>query len=300
LKAYSGQLTEDLKIQLQNPAGKPIKGLPSMSDETTKASKKQLSTSRKELKQVVKAQSERLYEALCAERAWSAEEWQTHFSEHPIMAKLIQRVVWLEETADGKPIRAFRPTPEGELVNIEDEDAPLRPDSQVRVAHGASMSETEAEQWAEHLDDYEVEPLFIQFGRSLMRLPKDMRKMTLIEDRKGWITDTFTIRGVASKLGYDRGEALDGGYFDEYTRNFTSAGLQAVINFSGNCLPEENVAAAPISLSFRKFGKSRRMGSAVELKDVPAVMLSECWNDYHAMAGKGQYDPDWLNKMPWI
>ena len=170
----------------------------------------------------------------------------------------------------------------------------------MRLAYGAVMSTEDAEAWERHLDDYEVTPLFVQFGRTLLKVDDAAAQKVEIEDRKGWVTDTFTIRGGASKLGYERGEAMDGGYFNEYTKGFRSAGLVAVIEFSGNCLPEENVPAALISLSFEKYDTGRRMGHPVKLGEVPPVLLSECWNDYLAMAAKAAFDEGWKKKMPWM
>jgi hypothetical protein len=141
--------------------------------------------------------------------------------------------------------------------------------------------------------------LFTQFGRSLLTLDEDDENNTRIDDRRGWVTDTFTFRGAATKLGYERGEAMDAGYFNEYTKGFTSAGVIAVIEFSGNCLPEENVPAAMISLSFEKYSAGRRMGGVLKLSEVPAVLLSECWNDYRMMADKGAFEEQWEKKMPW-
>ena len=299
-KLYTGILTEELKIELRNPDGKTIKGLASTPDDNTKASKKQLSTSRKELKQVVSMQSTRLYEALCAERVWATEDWTQNFVEHPIMRKLVERVVWLGLDKNDEVKASFRPTAEGDYTDPNDNPVDLKSFTKFRLAHGAVMSDADAKVWSEHLKDYEVVPLFSQFGRDLKRLSETQKKDTIINDRKGWVTDSFTIRGVASKLGYDRGEAMDGGYFNEYTKTFRSAGIMAIIEFSGNCLPEENVAAAVISLIFTKHTTRRGRGAAVKLENVPPVLLSECWNDYHAMVVKGAYDEDWEKKMPWM
>ncbi|UWQ12323.1 DUF4132 domain-containing protein [Aliiroseovarius crassostreae] len=299
-KPYSARMDDDFKLVVLNPDGKQIKGLPAGDDDNTKASKKQLSASKRELKQVITLQGERLYEALCAERRWPVADWRRDFRDHPLMGRLTERVIWLGEDADGKIITAFRPTAEGDYVDADDNE--VTPDSftTIRLAHGALLSDDAAKAWAAHLDDYEVKPLFAQFGRPLLALDGEMGKETRIEDRKGWITDTFSFRGASTKLGYERGEALDGGYFNEYIKTFRSAGLCAVIEFSGNCLPEENVAAAQIHLEFAKLHGAGRRGRAVPLSEVPPVLLSECWNDYRDMVAKGSFDPNWEKKMPWM
>ncbi len=297
-KIYSARLGDDLTLVLTNPDGKVVKALSSGTDDDTKASKKQLSASKKEIKQVIAMQTARLYEALCAERSWTQEAWQRDFYDHPVMRRLIERLVWLGLDDQDKVVTSFRPTAEGEFTDVNDEMVDPTQFASIRLAHGALMDQSAAQAWAQHLEDYEVKPLFAQFGRDLLRLPEAQKDDTRITDREGWVTDTFTIRGIANKLGYERGQAEDGGFFYEYIKTFSSAGLAAVIEFSGNCLPEENVAAAMISLEFRKWD-GRRTKGALKLSEVPPVLLSECWNDYYAMAARASHDPDWKKKMPW-
>lgn len=299
-KPYRAILDDDLKIVIQNPDRKIVKALSSSKDENTKASKKQLSASRKELKQVISMQANRLYEALCAERSWPTSDWKAHFHDHPLMKRMIERIVWLGLDESGELLKSFRPTAEGDFTDAEDGPVNIDEFHSIRIGHGALLKDGEAELWATHLDDYEITPLFIQFGRELLVPSDDQTRLKEIKDRQGWVTDTFTVRGSATKLGYERGESLDGGYFNEYVKTFKGAGLSAVIEFSGNCLPEENVAAALISLRFERLNKQMNRGSVIELKDVPPVLLSECWNDYYTMSSTAVFDTDWEKKMPWM
>ena len=296
-KLYRATLSEDLTFVLQNPDGKVIKSLPAGTDEATKASKKQFTASKKELKQVVAMQSARLYEALCAGRAWHASDWQRDFRDHPVMRRLTERVVWQGLDGEDKPQTCFRPTAEGDYTDAE--DAPVDPASfaQIRIAHGATLDTEKTDAWNTHLRDYEVKPLFPQFGRPLLKTDAEQAEKTLIEDRKGWVLEAFQMRGAANKANYDRGPAEDGGWFHEYRKDFTAAGLTAVVTFTGNTLPEENISVALISLHFEK--KAKRMSQAVTLKEVPPVLLSECWNDYHDMSVKGAHDPNWEKTCQW-
>ncbi len=299
-KIYLATIGDALTLQIRNPDGKVIKSLPSGQDDATKDSKKQLSASRRELKQVIAMQSARLYEALCSERQWKVGDWKRDIAEHPIMRKLAERAVWLGLDKDGSVTDAFRPTAEGDYTDENDDDVDVDRFATIRLAHGALIGESDATAWERHLKDYEVEPIFAQFGRTLLTVDKTQESSTVIEDRKGWVTDTFTFRGAASKLGYERGEAMDAGYFNEYLKGFQSAGLLAVIEFSGNCLPEENVPAAMMSLSFERYSGGSRTGGTVKLSEVPPVLLSECWNDYRSMVAKAAYDENWEQKMPWM
>jgi len=297
-KPYVGRLDDAFRLIVVNPAGKKISSLPAGTDEVTRASRKRLSAARKELKQVVTLQTARLYEALCAERVWAREDWLRDLAGHPLMRQLIRRVVWIGLDDAGAVRGTFRPTAEGDFTDAADE--PIDPSGfgAVRIAHGALLDEADGAAWLAHLADYEVESLLGQFGRTLFRLSDtdEARAATAIEDRKGWLSDSFTIRGAATRLGYERGQPEDAGWFHDYRKPFQSAGLTAVIEFTGSFVPEENIRAALIDLHFERSGRG---GRRVALGEVPPVLLSECWNDLHVVAAKAVFDPDWERKSAW-
>jgi hypothetical protein len=114
-------------------------------------------------------------------------------------------------------------------------------------------------------------------------------------------TKRFKLRSLATKFGYTRGQAQDGGWFYDYTKNFPVLGLKAVLNFSGNGLLEENRTVALINMSFQQSTAEETqlfgMFPGMALDEVPAVLLSECYNNLRAIAAAGSdYDPDWEKK----
>ncbi len=251
-----------------------------------KAAKKQLTASRKELKAVLTQQTARLYEAMCAERTWTAADWREFLLEHPLVGQLVSRLVWLENPGPGQ--RAFRPTEDGSLIDADDETVELTPGALVGLAHRVRVSDETAQAWQAHLADYEVLPLFAQFDNTVPAIDRDATDTHALQ---GHLTDTFSFRGVATKRGYQRGPAEDGAWFSEYTKQFSAAGLTAVLEFTGSYVPEENFACATMGLSFR--GARHR---AVRLADVPEVLLAECYADYAAVAALGPFDPEWGKK----
>ncbi|NJO14058.1 MAG: hypothetical protein HC870_02555 [Rhizobiales bacterium] len=101
---------------------------------------------------------------------------------------------------------------------------------------------------------------------------------------------------MATKFGYQRGRAEDGGWFHTYDKSFRDAGVMVVIEFTGSPLPEENQPSALISLSFRKL-RGTTTGGLMALSDVPPVLLAESWRDLHDIADKGTgLDPEWKKK----
>src|SRR5262249_28653431 len=142
-KTYEARLSGDLSVILRNPAGKDVTALPSGQDEATTASKKQLATTKKELKQIVTMQSARLYEALCAERSWPVDDWIRHFHTHPVMRRLVERIVWLGFDGDAKVKGVFRPTAEGDFTDANDATVDVSTFSQIRLAHGALLDDAQ-------------------------------------------------------------------------------------------------------------------------------------------------------------
>ncbi len=102
------------------------------------------------------------------------------------------------------------------------------------------------------------------------------------------------MRGVAEKRGYQRVMG-DGGGCHEYAKEFRSQGITATIWHTGSYAVDDNNRVALTELKFTREGRR----GTFRLKDVPPVMLAECWADYHAVAAKGAFDPDWENISPW-
>jgi hypothetical protein len=299
-RLYTVTLDAAMRPVLRNEEGKVVSALPAArqddAPEAIKEGKQAFATCKKELKQVIEMQTSRLYEAMCTGRGWPAAEWREYLQRHPIVGRLAQRLVWMETGADGAP-RLFRPTEDGSLIDAGDDEVDVADGATIRLAHGSLIDSGLAIAWLAHLKDYKLAPLFAQLDRPRPPLG-DKPDADAIDDRLGWLGDTFKLRGAFTKLGYQRGSAEDGGVFLEYKKEYTGAGLTVVIEFSGNSLPEENLPAALKTLWFRSADGYYHTG--VALDKVPPVLLAEAYGDYHAVAAVcSGYDPEWEKKMPW-
>ncbi|HEX4459810.1 MAG TPA: DUF4132 domain-containing protein, partial [Polyangia bacterium] len=301
-RQFVARLDDKMKLVLQNADGKTIAALPEPradDDATLAAETKALfAAAKKQVKTVVEQQEERLYEAMCVQRRWPGADWQTYVAGHPLVGRLAQRVVWMAVPASpDAPIVAFRPLGDGTLTAADDSAVTLAPDACIGVAHALFLDEQQIAAWKKHLDDYEIAPLFDQLGRPPFRLPEAQRGQPNLEDFKGHLVESQKLRGRATKRGYTRGPAEDGGWFYVYRRYFPGTGIAAELHFSGSSLPEENRTVALGELVFERTsdGNSAPVGS---LGDVPAVLVSECWNDLRQIAAEGSgFDPDWADKL---
>lgn len=300
-RSFLARLLPDFKIELFNPEGKKIASLPDPrqddDEELAKQSKKSLAASKKELKSIVELQTDRLYEALCTGRDWPFTDWNDYLNGHPVVRHLVQRLVWLHSTPSGGYV-AFRPMADGSLTNDEDEAVQPPPDARVRLAHDSLLDTDAVKRWQQHLVDYEIKPLFQQLGKGTYELPLAQANAREILDFKGHLVETFALRGRANKLGYQRGAAEDGGWFHVYEKRFPTLGTTAVVEFTGNGLPEENRTAALLGLWFTAAGaQGGGSHTAIPLGRIPKVLLSECYNDMRLMAAEGKgFDPEWEKK----
>jgi hypothetical protein len=301
-RQFSAVMDSSYKLVLKNSEGKEIKALPDARKNDDEAlirdSKKHFGNSKKELKQVIDLQTARLYEAMCVNRHWRTADWQEFIAAHPVMNRLIQRLIW-QEVIDGEIVNTFRPTEDGSLINAEDDEIELGTDSHIQLAHTALMDAAHTSLWQQHLKDYKVKPLFDQLSHTVPQL-ENAHVVEEINDRKGWITDTFTLRGALNKLGYQRAQAEDGGFFDHYFKVFSSANLIVNIHFSGNCLPEENLTAVLYELRFEENKGNYWNRKSHTLDQVPPILLAESYADYHKLADACiGFDAEWEKKSPW-
>ena len=301
-RLYQARLDAEDVLTLYNPDGKVVKNLPQVSEgpdkESAAEAKKALSNAKKELKQVHEFQAKRLYEALCTGRRWQLAEWRRFLLEHPIVGRLVQRLVWLGLDAQGEIVGSFRPLEDLSLTDSSDNAVDLASFAGVRLAHRSLFTGEQSAAWKQHLADYKIEPLFNQLDRPVLASAAGAS----IDDRTGYIVEAFKLRSAAQKLGYERAQAEDGGWFTQYIKPFTGIGINAVIEFTGSPLPEENRAVALLEAKFVRARKGQRSGygAQIALNEVPPVLLSEVWNDLHQIAGAGSgFAADWRNKVAW-
>ncbi len=295
-RQFSVKLSDNFKPLILNQDGKVLKNLPSPTAADDKAlakgAKTDLSALKKALKQVSNHQSTRLYESMCSMREWPVKDWLEYLIGHPIMRLLIQKVIW--KTDEGV---YFRPMEDLSFVDVEDEEISLEGAKSICIAHSIIMDNDKVNKWHEHIKSYNIKLLFNQLNTKEISL-KEFAGKTSVEDRVGWLSDTFTLRGLFSKRGFQRGPAEDGGCFFIYFKEFSSLGYRVEVEFSGSMLPEENVPAALKNLVFYK--KLKKKYNAATIDSIPPILASEVIKDYYEIAdGCSGYDPDWEKKMPW-
>jgi hypothetical protein len=305
-RTFTARVNAELEIQLYDADGKALKKLPDPrkedDEELAKAAKKAFSAAKTELKKFFGLSRTRLYEAMCTERTWPLADWQLYLLSHPLAKFLCQRLVWVV-LQDGAVLQTFRPLDDGTLSDSSDNSVTPPEGSLIRIAHACNVSAETCQAWTQHLADYEVAPLISQFARGPYELPEGRRRETGIKDFEGYMLEAFKLRGLATKFGYTRAAAEDGGWFHEYLKSFPGLGIEVHLGFSGNGLPEENRTVALTTMTFERKSESGESGASrrgvnIPLKDLPAVLLAECVGDLRALAAAGSgFVEDWEKKV---
>jgi len=177
--------------------------------------------------------------------------------------------------ADGGEQVTFRPVEDGALLDADDGVVELSDEAVLRLAHGTLMNSRDVAAWRSHLADYQVDPLFDQLTVSAPQVETDASR---VDDFSGRQTTALVLRRAATKRGYRHGQTISGPWFVNYTKDFTSLGLTAVLGFSGAELPEGETRCALGGLSFRR-GHRETLPA-----EVPPILLAECHADYRAVA----------------
>jgi hypothetical protein len=310
-RTYTARLSPEFRLAIHNEQGKEVKGLPApkgaKDPDAVKQAKKVLSQAKRELKSVVQMQKTRLFENMCTQRTWRFADWQQYLNRHPIVKRYCEGLVWCE-VDEGQLKRTFRPLADGTLTDLADDELTVPDDASVRLAHSTVVPRELGEAWLRHFEDYEVTPLFTQFGGEQYVLPDEGKDETEVTDFEGHLIEAYKLRSEAQRRDYVRAQAEDGGWFYMYRKDFPSLELRAMIEFSGSPLPEENRLVALNNLQFvssqneaeEGYGIYGSGGFAMPLGEIPPVLLSECYNDLKQIAAAGiGFDPDWEKKVGW-
>ncbi len=303
-------INDDLEVVISREDGKDIKSLPAATKNDdpalVKTAKSEFKAAKKTVKEVVKLVAEQLYEAVCNQREWSGKDWKNFLASHPIAGVLCRRVVWCLHPLDQpNSCRFFRPLEDGTYTDVHDDSVEVSDLAVIKVAHSSLMTRDDLEAWMRHLQDYDVPQLFKQFGRGAYTVPEGEKDNTQIEDFKGHMLTTFLLRNKAIKLGWQRGTPQTGGSFGNYFKTFRSSKITANLEFTGSYLPESDIPAAIVSLSFFPLSHNQTEGDmwpsfAIQLQKVPPILLNECYNDVRDIAAEGSgFDPEWQKKGLW-
>ncbi|SFH92653.1 DUF4132 domain-containing protein [Planctomicrobium piriforme] len=305
-RSFSFVLTGDLKPMVRDEAGKLRPNLPDPNAKDDAAIAKESLAEwkllKKQIKDVATIQAGRLEQSMVTGRRWKAEDYEELLVRHPLMTHLVQKVVWAGFDAQGNRLMTFRVTEERDYADPEDHSLSLGQVVTVGVIHPLQMTEAERESWGQVLGDYEIVSPFPQLSRLSYSLEPGEESEDDIQRYNSVRLAAPTLVFGLEKMNWVRGVGLDGGGFDEHSKQFPAANVTAVCCYSGTVGmgyidPNENLQIEgiyfcsglrpPSGYGGWHYGSNSK-DARIKLKDVPPVVISEVIADMQVLKSKAK------------
>ena len=135
-------LGPEMKPMLKDADGKVKTDLPKpgLKDDAAKANEAVAAWKlmKKQVKEVVKLQADRLEQSMVTGRRWPVEDFQTLLVKHPLMIHLVRLLLWGGYDKTGKLTATFRVTEDQTLADAKDGDCTLKDVAEIGVGSPAA------------------------------------------------------------------------------------------------------------------------------------------------------------------
>ncbi|HAH2668423.1 TPA: WGR and DUF4132 domain-containing protein [Escherichia coli] len=286
---------ETLKPVVRDANGKVLKDLPkqNQSDDKTLATDavnlfKQL---KKDVRAIASQQVDRLEQAMCQRRRWTAEQFRLFLVEHPLVRHLTRRLIWGVYSAENKLLACFR-VAEDNSYSTADDDLFTLPEGDISVGipHVLEISPTDAAAFGQLFADYELLPPFRQLDRNSYALTETERNASELIRWAGRKCPSGRVMGLANK-GWMRGEPQDGGWIGWMIKPLGRWSLIMEIDegFAVGMSPAELSAEQLLSKLWLWEGKAESYGwgsnstQEAQFSVLDAITASELINDIEAL-----------------
>ncbi|MCT4632810.1 MAG: DUF4132 domain-containing protein [Firmicutes bacterium] len=233
-RIFTATLKEDLKIELSNPDGKIIKSLPkpgkSDDEDIAKASKKQLSAVKKQLKTIVASQKARLERGIFIERRWDMETFNKVFVNNPIMNMFAVNLVWGKYDSENNLVKSFRYMDDGTFADSDYEEIDLIEGDELGLVHPMDLSSEELDMWKENLEDNEIIQPIKQLEIEIVEIDDEKMNHTIYEEFNGVKIPAISLVSKLEKQGWYKTSIVDGGGYDGLFVEFEEVNYGAQID----------------------------------------------------------------------
>ncbi|EPE1459224.1 DUF4132 domain-containing protein [Escherichia coli] len=276
---------ETLKPVVRDANGKVLKDLPkpNQSDEKTQATDavnlfKQL---KKDVRAIASQQIDRLEQAMCQRRRWTAEQFRLFLVEHPLVRHLTRRLLWGVYNDENALITCFRVAEDSTYSDAQDELFTL-PAGNIGIPHVLEIPPESAAAFRQIYVDYELLPPFQQLERGSYHLADNERNVHELSRWNGRLCQAGRIVGL-ERRGWQRLEESGSVYAMRKSTPYGALELETepfslIYGETGysDLLPVESVK---ITAPYDRYGKQSSPTFSV-LDDITA---SELINDIESL-----------------
>lgn len=287
-RTFTVRLNTSLEIEVYDESGKKLKSMPKpgKQDNAEKAAQAQdaLKQLKKQLKLAVAGQKLRLEQALSAGRFWEVQKWRALFVHNPVMHQFATGLIWgIYE--DGKLKDTFRYMEDGSFNTVDDEEETILPETgAIGLVHPLELPEEIIGAWKQQLSDYEITQPIEQLNRPVYHVTEEEISAQKILRFYGRELNCLSLSGKLLGMGWERGEVLDGGFFDNFYRS--DGGYGAVLTFSGCSVGYDNDDVTIDELYFCQYSDKTYRDERCAPDEVGARYFSEIVLQIARVAGE--------------
>lgn len=241
-RSFDVYINTELELEVFDNKGKKLKTMPVVgkTDDESIATEalKEFKALKKQLRETVSIQRDRLELALSDGRKWSKESYENLFIKNPVMRKFAIGLIW-GIYKDGELFETFRYMEDGTFNSVDENEITLIDDAIIGLVHPMELSEKNLSMWKQQLIDYEIDQPFLQLNRTIYRpLPEELNN-DLCRQMYGREVYSGTLKNRIFALGWERGQIGDGGTYNTYLKVNNKFGVTAELRFSGDCVSYE-------------------------------------------------------------
>jgi hypothetical protein len=231
-----------------------------------RASLERLKSLKKSMGEIARNVAARLEMAMITGRTWRAATFRTTLVDHPLLGRLVRRLVWSRGGG-----RLFRIAEDGSAADERDELVEIAPNETIRIPHTLDISAEAHRAWGDVLSDYEIIQPFPQIGRSTFAPTETELGANALNRFAGAPVKQMAVQGRLLARGWER--VADFGVTTAFVRRFRAITAQYTL-------------VDPLGFG-EEFVNDTTLGSVtfgVPLDRVPPLIFSEAAYDLHVLA----------------
>jgi len=287
-------INPELEITIKDENDKEIKTLPKASkdddENLVKIATDLLKNIKKEMKNQVKIEKERLEKSFVAERWWKVKNWVELFTKNPFMKRFAIGLIWgIYE--NNKLTKSFRFNEDGTFNDINDNSFNLPENCFITLIHPIDLTEEDKNKWIQQLKDYEIIQPLNQFNRIITYITEGEKEVDCFLDCQGYMVTRGKLKGLMNS-GWERGYIEDAGCFYFYSKTYPS-GFTLTLNFLGDYVGNTGELGKEVPIYDICVTKGKQK---VRLYEIPKRLFSEIKIEIKDILDSSSgYNENWKN-----
>ncbi len=245
---------------------------PNGSDNEYRASEavRQFKALKRDVKTLAEQTLKRLERAMCQQRQWALDIFESTLVQHPLLRHVVRRLVWAYSA--GEHMQTFRVAEDLSYTDASDNTISLPATAVIVLAHPFNLEPATVAAMSQLFADYQLIQPFAQLSREVFRASDADAAVTEALNKA---VPTNALRGLESR-GWEKGDNFSG-EIGSYTTQL-SADCHAKLHFE----PPYSLAVADKTLRHQLDHLTlKNQGQPVAAAQLDAIILSELLRDLH-------------------